>query len=476
MAIAEYDDFDGLGLAELVRTRAVTPLELVDEAIARTERLNPKLNAIVWTMFDRARAMAKNDLPQGPFTGVPFLLKDSLCHLEGAPTREGSAFVPAAPRPHSATLALRYLTAGLIPFGKTNLSEFALLPTTESRLYGPARNPWNVHRTPGGSSGGSAAAVAARIVPMAHGNDVGGSIRAPASCCGLIGLKPTRGRISAGPDFGEGWGSLEVEHVLTRSVRDTAAMLDATSGAEPGDPYWAPPQPQSYLVESKKPPEKLRVALVRSRPGGSAPHDDCLAAVDRAAELCRSLGHMVETIDPPSWWERLADSFTTLYATSLVTQIDAIREETGASPSANILESYTLGIYELGETFSAAQYQRALNAIHAAGRAAAQWHKTYDVTLTPTLGKPPLALGEIDSDAKNFAATILTVIEFLPFTLIANATGQPAISLPLYWNADGLPVGVQFIARFGDETTLLRLAGQLEEAAPWAHRRPNLED
>jgi len=474
MSFDGYSDYDGLGLANLVASKEVKPIELVDAAIARIEKRNPQLNAVIWTMFERARSMAMKTLPEGSFTGVPFLLKDSLGDLEGAPTRQASALTPATPRPHSATLTRRFLAAGLVPLGKTNVPEFALMPTTESRMYGAAHNPWDLRRTPGGSSGGSAAAVAAGIVPMAHANDGGGSIRAPASCCGLVGLKPTRGRTSLGPDLGEGWGGLEVEHIVSRSVRDTAAMLDVSAGNEMGDPYWAPPKPRSYLVDSRRPLHKLRVALVRSRPDGSAPHADCLAAVDHAAELCRSLGHAVEPVDPPASWAALTDPFTTLYATSLVTQVDALCEETGATPSVNNLEPYTLALYEMGRTFTAAQYQRSLNAFHAAGRAAADWHRTYDVALTPTLGTPPLLLGEIDINSSDIMATIPTLVAFLPFTLMENATGQPAISLPLHWNAAGLPIGVQFIARFGDESTLLRLATQLEAAEPWDSRRPSV--
>jgi amidase len=472
MTLDEYSEYDGVGLAKLVAKKKVEPIELVDAAIARIERRNPQLNAVVWTMFDRARAMAKKKLPDGPFAGVPFLLKDALGDLEGAPTRQGSALVPATPRPHSATLTLRYLAAGLIPLGKTNVPEFALLPTTESRLYGPARNPWNPLRTTGGSSGGSAAAVAAGIVPMAHANDGGGSIRIPASCCGLVGLKPTRARTSIGPDLGEGWGGLEVEHIVSRSVRDTAAMLDATAGGEFGDPYWAPPQPKSYLAASKKPPQGLRIGVVRKRPDGEPPHPDCLAAVDHAAKLCRSLGHKVKTVEPPAAWNESGPHWITLYATSLVAQVDEICEQTGAARSANNLEGYTLGLYEMGRAITAAQYQRALNALHAAGRAMARWHKDYDVILTPTLGTPPIALGEVDVTSSDVAKVIPILIAFTPFAAIENSTGQPAINLPLHWNAEGLPIGVQFIGRYGDETTLLRLATQIEAAEPWGRRHP----
>lgn len=472
MNLDDYSIHDGLGLAALVASKAVQPIELVDSAIARIERQNPKLNAVIWTMFDRARAIAKGPLPQGRFAGVPFLLKDSLGDLEGTPTRHGSAFVPATLQTETSNLTKRFLAAGLVPLGKTNVPELTLMPITESRLYGPARNPWDLSRTPGGSSGGAAAAVAAGIVPVAHANDGGGSIRGPASCCGLVGLKPTRARTSVGPILGEGWGGLEVEHVLSRSVRDSAAMLDATAGSEPGDPYCAPPPAASYLAELGNAPKGLRIAMVRGRSDGSALHADCLAAVDHAAALCRSLGHHVDLIDPPAWWAATLEPFTVLYATSQVTLIDSVAAATGAVPSPNQLEAYTLAVYEMGKSFSAAQYQASLNAIHQFGRAAADLHRKYDLVLTPTLGTPPLPIGTIDPDSADLEVAIATMNQFLPFNMMANMTGQPAISLPLFWNGDNLPIGVQFVGRFGDESLLLRLAAQLETAQPWAHRRP----
>jgi amidase len=476
MPFSEYAAYDGLGLAKLVREKQVRPIELVDAAIARIDKHNPTLNAVIWSMFDRARAIARKKLPDGPFKGVPFLLKDSLGDLEGAPTRQASRLISAVPRAQTALLTQRFLRAGLIPLGKTNVPEFALLPTTESLLYGPARNPWDIRHTTGGSSGGSAAAVAAGMVPVAHANDGGGSIRIPASCCGLVGLKPTRARTSFGPELGEGWGGLEVEHIVSRSVRDTAAMLDATAGGVAGDPYWAPPPPKSYLAAARKPAHKLRVALIRSRSDRAAPHADCIAAVDHAARLCRSLGHRVEVVDPPAGWAQAGAAWVTLYASSLVAQVEAICESTGATPSADTLEGFTLALHALGQTMTAAQYQRSINALHAASRAVALWHEPFDVALTPTLGTPPLLLGEVDATCRDLAKVIPKLLEFVPFTSIQNSTGQPAISLPLYMNAAGLPIGVHFIGRFGDEVTLLRLATQLERADPWKDRHPPIWD
>lgn len=474
--IAEYLDADATTLAAMVRQREVSAAELVDCAIARIEALNPRLNAVIHTIYDRARAAAQTP-GDGPFAGVPFLLKDSLGDLAGLPTRQGSAFEPATPKDCNSTLTDRYLTAGLIPLGKTNVPEFALMTTTESRLYGPARNPWNTGHITGGSSGGSAAAVASGMVPVAHANDGGGSIRVPASCCGLVGLKPTRARTSIGPLIGDGWGGLEVEHIVSRSVRDTAAMLDATSGPAPGDPYWAPPAPPSWLEAAAKPPGTLRIALIRTRPDGTALHSDCLAAVDHAAALCTTLGHRVEEVDPVSAWqmgpERYAnfgDCYGALYASSLVSQIDTIAAQTGQIPSPDNLEAYTLALYEMGKGVTGGAYQQAWAVMHRLGRAMAEWHKNWDIALTPTLAQPPLALGTLDPQSPDVAATFAIMIGFSSFAALQNSTGQPAISLPLHWNADGLPIGTQLVGRFGEEARLLQLAMQLEETAPWEPR------
>ena len=474
--IAEYLDADATTLAAMVRQREVSAAELVDCAIARIEALNPRLNAVIHTIYDRARAAAQTP-GDGPFAGVPFLLKDSLGDLAGVPTRQGSAFEPATPKNRNSTLTDRYLTAGLIPLGKTNVPEFALMTTTESRLYGPARNPWNTGHITGGSSGGAAAAVASGMVPVAHANDGGGSIRIPASCCGLVGLKPTRARTSIGPLIGDGWGGLEVEHIVSRSVRDTAAMLDATSGPAPGDPYWAPPAPPSWLEAAARPPGTLRIALIRTRPDGTALHSDCLAAVDHAATLCTTLGHRVEEVDPVSAWqmgpERYAnfgDCYGALYASSLVSQIDTIAAQTGQIPSPDNLEAYTLALYEMGKGVTGGAYQQAWAVMHRLGREMAEWHNNWDIALTPTLALPPLALGTLDPLSPDVAATIAIMIGFSSFAALQNSTGQPAISLPLHWNADGLPIGTQLIGRFGEEALLLQLAMQLEEAAPWEPR------
>ena len=474
--IAEYLEQDATGLAAMVAKGDVSAAELTECAIERIEALNPRLNAVVWKRFDEARAEAAQPA-SGPFAGVPFLLKDSLGDLIGAPTRQGSAFEPAAPKDRNSTLTDRYLAAGLIPLGKTNVPEFALMTTTESRLYGPARNPWNTGHITGGSSGGSAAAVASGMVPVAHANDGGGSIRVPASCCGLVGLKPTRARTSIGPLIGDGWGGLEVEHVVSRSVRDTAAMLDATAGPAPGDPYYAPSAPPSWLEASVKSPGTLRIALIRTRPDGTALHPDCLAAVDHAGALCTDLGHRVEEVDPVKAWqmgpERYAafgDCYGALYASSLVSQIDTISAQTGQVSTPDNLEAYTLALYEMGKGVTGGAYQQAWAFMHQLGREMADWHSNWDVALTPTLAQPPLALGTLNPQSPDVAAAFAIMTGFSAFAAIQNSTGQPAVSLPLHWNAAGLPIGTHLIGRFGEEALLLQLASQLEIADPWEPR------
>ncbi len=469
MAFAEYADYDGLGLANLVAKKKIKPSELVEEAIRRIEALNPKLNAVIFKDYDRARAAAKGK-SKGPFAGVPFLLKDIAATAEGMPTRQGSRFMPPVPGDHDMILVARYRAAGLIPLGKTNVPEFGLVPTTESKLYGPARNPWNPEHSPGGSSGGSAAAVAAGIVPLAHANDGGGSIRIPASCCGLVGLKPTRARMTYGPDASEGLDGLASDHVVSRSVRDTAAALDATQGGVAGDPYWAPPAEKSYLDAMKRKPKKLRVAFNAKKLDGTPQHPDCHAAVKRAAKLCEQLGHEVEEASPALDQEAMMPCFMILWGCGLAAGIDMIGKITGQSPSRQLFEGLTWGLYQMGKTVSASDYLQAKTLLDNAARTMATFHETYDVWLTATLGGPPVKLGTFDMEEEDPVKSFAPLLDYVPFTAMQNVTGQPAINLPLHWNKDGLPIGVQFVGRYGDETTLLKLAAQLEKAAPWAER------
>jgi amidase len=472
MPIAEYTNHDATGLADLVRSGAVTPLELVDTAIGLIEKHNPALNAVIWTMFDRARDTARVALIEGAFCGVPFLLKDILGGMAGVPTRDGSRINPGVPATHNSELVNRFLKAGLIPLGKTNVPEFGLVGTTEPKLYGPARNPWNVAYSTGGSSGGSAAAVASGMVPIAHANDGGGSIRMPASCCGLVGLKPTRGRNPLGPDFGDMYGGLIHEHIVSRSVRDTAAMLDVTSGPDLGDPYCAPPAPPSFLTAAQVAPKELRIAVTRTLLDGRPLHPDCLAAVDAAAALCQSLGHHVEEAKPDISTEAMIIPFFSIWAGGLVTQVDALLAAHGGSADLDHLEGLTLGLYRMGQQVSAAQYMSAQHAFQQLARALAVWQESYDMWLTPTLGSPPMPIGTMNFDLTDPMAAYAPVMDYSPFTPIQNGGGQPAISLPLHWNDAGLPIGVQFAGRFGDDAGLLALATQLEAAAPWSARRP----
>lgn len=469
MAFAEYAKYDGLGLAELVARKKIKASELVDEAIARAERLNPKLNFVVFEDYARARAAAKGKL-KGPFAGVPFFLKDILAPAEGMPTRQAARFIPVTKPDHDSTLTARFKAAGLVPLGKTNVPEFGLVPTTESKLYGPSRNPWDIERSPGGSSGGSAVAVAASVVPLAHANDGGGSIRIPASCCGLVGLKPTRGRTSFGPDVTDSIDGLACELVVSRSVRDTAASLDAVAGNTISDTYWAPPAPGSYLDAMKRKPKPLRIAFSTKKLDGNPLHPDCVAAVKAAAKLCEQQGHRVEEAAPALDQAVLIPAFMALWSANLAAGIDGLAMVTGQVPARQLFEGLTWGLYQAGKQVPASNYLLAKMAMQQATIASARFHETYDVWLSATLGLPPVKLGAFDMEEEDPLKSFAPLIDYVPFTAMQNVTGQPAINLPLHWNKDGLPIGVQFVGRYGDETTLLKLAAQLEKAAPWSHR------
>jgi amidase len=466
---------DAIAQAELVRERAVKPIELVEAAIARVERLNPKLNAVVTTLYDQARAEAKVVGSDGPFAGVPFLLKDLLAEYAGARFTEGSDFIDGRYTPEAdSELTRRLKRAGLIVIGKTNTPELGILPTTEPRLFGPTRNPWNLGLTPGGSSGGSAAAVAAGFVAMAHANDGGGSIRIPASCCGLFGLKPTRGRNPLGPHYGDLFSGLVVEHAVTRSVRDSAALLDATAGPDLGDPYVAPPPVRPFLEEVSRPPGFLRVAFTTSSSTGAPVHPDCVRAVQEAAKLCEGLGHEVSEASPPLEGDAISQAFITVWAAGTSWTIDDWARRTGQTPSAERFEPLTWALYEMGIRRSASDYLLAIQDLQAVTRQIARFLVDYDVWLSPTLAEPPPPLGSFDAPDDNPMHGIFRSALFVPFTPIFNATGQPAMSVPLFWNGDAVPIGVQFAGRFGDEATLFRLAAQLEQARPWADRWPAL--
>jgi amidase len=470
--VDEFAFLDATAQADLVRRKEVKPVELVDAAIERIERLNPTLNAVVTPMYDLARKAASKPLPDGPFTGVPYLLKDLAAEYAGVRFTEGSAFLGEYVSDQDSELVARLKRAGLIILGKTNTPELGLLPTTEPHLFGPTHNPWDTSRTPGGSSGGSAAAVAAGMVAAAHGNDGGGSIRIPASCCGLFGLKPTRGRNPLGPHYGDIFSGLVAEHAITRSVRDSAALLDATSGPDVGDPYWAPPPARPFFQEVGADPGRLRIAFTTQAATGASVHPDCMAAVRDAAALCAELGHEVVEAAPPIDGQVLTQAFITIWSAGCAWTVDDWARRTGRTPTSDLFESLTWAMQETGRQHSASIYLLALQDLQRVSRNIAPFFVDYDIWLTPTLGEPPVPLGTFDSPPENPLQGLFRAAAFVPFTPICNVTGQPAMSVPLYWNADGLPIGTHFVGRFGDEAALFRLAAQLEQARPWAHRRP----
>jgi len=464
---------DATAQAELVRTKEVSPAELVGEAITRIEKLNPHLNAVIHELFDRARAEAAGDLPDGPFRGVPFLLKDLGAELAGTPFNEGTDFSGDYTSTVTQELTQRYIDAGFVICGKTNTPELGILPTAVPRRFGPSRNPWNTEHSTGGSSGGSAAAVASGMVPIAHANDGGGSIRIPASCCGLVGLKPTRGRNSLAPQYGDMMGGLVVEHVVSRSVRDSAAILDVTSGPVPGDPYWAPPRRgPSFAAAGAAAPPPLRVAVMSASPTGSEVHADCVAAVRASASLCESLGDQVEAAALSVDGDAFTTHFINQWACSNAWAVADWEARVGRSVEEGDLEPLSWALTELGRSVNGGQYLISVQELQKISRQIAEYFEGIDVLLTPTLGEPPAPLGTFDSPPGEPLTGLFRAAAYVPFTPPFNVTGQPGISLPLHWNDGGLPIGVQFVGRFGDEETLLSLAGQLEEAAPWAARRP----
>jgi len=492
--IRDYEKFDALGLAHLVKTREVSPLELVEAAIERIEERDARIGAIVHRTYDRARKEAQGELPDGPFKGVPFLLKDLLQLEDGQPTLNGCRFCRGLVSDHDTELVRRHRAAGLITLGHTATPELGILPVTEAEAYGrPTRNPWDLERTSGGSSGGSAAAVAAGYVPLAHASDGGGSIRIPASCCGLFGMKPTRARNPLGPDVGDGWHGISVEHAVSRSVRDSAALLDATHGLDEGAPYAAPPPERPYLEETGRDPGRLRIAFTDRSLLGHTVHPDCAAAVRDAAELCRKLGHDVVEGAPPVDRRGLTRAYLILVASETAAEIGFLARVLNKKATADQFEAGTWMLAQVGEKYSGAEMAAAVHLIHAFGRQLAHWFTRHDLLLTPTLATPPLKVGELKLKLHEEALLrllrafpselvlrkALDVLaeqgfEFAAFTAIANLSGAPAINVPLFWNAEGLPIGTHFVARYGDEGLLYRLAAQLEKARPWADRRPPL--
>ncbi len=495
MQLSDYLKCDATALAQNIAAGDVTPQELLACALEQSARVNPKTNAICRLMEAEARTQLRQR-PQGPFAGVPFLIKDSLQDYAGLLTSGGSkSMLKVVPKEH-ASVVRRYLGAGLVIFGKTNLPEFALKAVTDSALFGVTSNPWDLTRTPGGSSGGAAAAVASGVVPMAAGNDGGGSLRIPASYCGLFGLRPSRGRISAGPATGEVWSGASSEGVISRSVRDSARALDILHGAEPGDPFEIQRPSRSYEECLLQAPGQLRIGFCSTSPIGTPVHPHAVAAVADAVALLQSLGHTVDEVASPVDGTALSMSYLHMYFGHVSASVQQARS---AGAKAQDFELLTRVIATLGDATSSGAFVREVSAWNSYARALGAFHGKYDLLLTPTVATPapvhgatdlPKAqewalsalertglmrglagLGLLDGVTKQIAKDSLT---FVPFTQLANLTGTPAMSVPLYWSPDGLPMGVQFVAKFGKEDQLLQLAGQLEESRPWMHRQPSL--
>ena len=472
MGFADYERYDGLGLAGLVRGGEVKAEEMLEAAIERVEALNPALNAVVTRLYDQARAALAAGLPAGPFTGVPYALKDLGALYTGAVTSYGSRLFAGAVADHDSEYTVRLKRAGLVILAKTNTPEMGLAPSTEPRLFGPTRNPWNRAHRAGGSSGGSAAAVAGGMLPMAHATDGGGSIRIPASCCGLFGLKPTRARNPMGPDAGEGWGGASVGHAVTRSVRDSAALLDVTAGPDVGDPYWAPPPAGPFLDEVGRPPGRLRIALATASWNGAPVDPECAAAATDAARLCESLGHHVEEARPDYNNEALGQATRIIIGANVRAALDVGAKARGRAVEAGDVERVTWEFAALGASHTAADYARSIGVVHRTGRAVARFFTRHDIILSPTMCRPPFPLGVLDMSSADADAYLAAVLASIGFTSLFNSSGNPAMSVPLAWSRSGLPIGIQFAAPFGGEALLFRLAGQLEAARPWAARRP----
>ncbi len=492
--VAEYDDLDGVGLAQLIRSRALTPLELLEASICRIEERNPTLNAVIMTTFDEARRAAQEVDINAPFAGVPFLVKDLFSSVAGVPTSCGNRHLAKLPAGGDSEIVRRWKRAGLVIVGKTNTSEFGLTPYTEPDAFGPTRNPWDTERTPGGSSGGSAAAVSARMVPIASASDGGGSIRIPASACGLFGLKPTRGRTPAGPYIGDAWSGFLVEHALTRSVRDSASLLDAVQGADLGAPHYLPSNTGSFLHASGQPPGRLRIAVSAIPMLGGRVEPEILQAFSDARSLLEELGHEVIEAAPLIDAEAFSMSILIMLAAELRVEMEEAARAAGVAIRVEDFDVTTIGMGLLGQAYSASEFAAAQRYLKLASRGVAAFFETHDILMTPVLSRVPPLTGALQplavekkiirafsragagwlfrkmGIAKRIAAETFA---FMPWTAVFNVTGQPAMSVPLFWSENGLPIGVHFVGHFADEDTLFRLAGQLEIARPWSDRKPS---
>ena len=473
---------DATAQAELVRRGEASPVELVDAAINRVEKLNGELNAVIHPLFERARTAARAEsLPDGPFRGVPAVVKDLDGHLAGAPYHAGNkllkeiGYVPNT----SSYLFERLEQAGFVLVGKTNTPEFGLMPTTETTTYGPARNPWNTAHSTGGSSGGSGAAVASGMVPVGHAGDGGGSIRIPAAHCGLFGIKPSRGRISLGPDEGESWGGLVARHVVTRSVRDSAAVLDAIEGGDPGDPYQIPRPARPYAADLGVAPGALRIGVMTAAPGAVVEVDpECIAAAEDTARLLESLGHTVEVASPPALaTSELLENFSNVLLGSVVVDLLELADIAGREITPDDVEPLTWMQYEMGRQIDAGTYVHSLAALHAWSRRVVSWwvDDGFDLLVTPTCAEPPPVLGDVVGTPENPLHGFARATAFAIFTAPFNVTGQPAASVPMHWSAAELPVGVQLVGAPLREDLLFQVSAQIEQARPWADRRPPVQ-
>lgn len=462
----DYQSHDATALAERLRRREVSAGDLLESAIRRIEQQNPALNAVVHQLYDDAAQRVAEGLPDGPFTGVPFLVKDLYTFCAGAPCTNGSRLFEGYVTEDDSEMVRRYRAAGLVILGKTSTSEFGLSVSTEPSATGATRNPWSLRHSAMGSSGGSAAAVAAGMVLLAHASDGGGSIRIPASACGLFGLKPTRARNPSG----EGWAGLAVNHAVTRSVRDSAALLDATHGYAPGYPYCAPSPARPFVQEVGANPGRLRIALSFRTPADIALHPECRKAAEDAAKLAAELGHLVEEATPEVDYDKLRWAMDTIIYANTAETLAQPHPVEGRPITADDVERTTWIAGDRGRQLSAVDYIDATWAVQGIGQQLGRFLERYDVILSPTLAEPPALLGAIDPEDEDFDRFITRILPYVAFTQMFNMSGQPAASLPLHWTADGLPVGVQIAGRFGDEATLLRLSGQFEEARPWSDR------
>lgn len=459
---SDYDAYDALGLAALVAKGDVTAEELLEEAVSRVEAKDGTINAVTQRHYDEARAAIHAGLPDGPFKGVPFLIKDLGVLLKGTITSSSSPLFKDTVADHDTTLVERHKRAGFVIFGKTNTPEFGITATTEPALFGPSRNPHNTEYSTGGSSGGAAAAVAAGYVPMAHASDGGGSIRIPASCCGVFGLKPTRARTPSGPDVGEGWAGLSISHCVSRSVRDSAALLDATHGPAPGDPYAAPAFSGSFLEAMDRAPGKLKIA-VQTRPNSGTPVDaDCIAAVEKTAKLLEAMGHTVDYAEPDLEDGVVARALQYASSAGTAAMLDAKAASLGRALTEEDMEWLTWRTYQRGKKVMATDYVNSVALIHKITRQIGSFFETFDLHLAPTLGTPPRKLGELDTQSKDMKTYAKLMGEYSPFTATFNISGSPSASLPMHKTADGLPVGVMLTGRTGDEATVLHVARELE--------------